>query len=160
MQQYESEPRPRGSTCAFKTAIAAGALLLSTGVAASSRETYIACDLMGPKSQHFAYSFTFDHAKGTLFWVEGNRELKIERHTSAELLVSHRGQFADVPGANAAFFDLGLSSGAAAVTYLQEPTEAEIAKCEKQQSSGCKDPVALPEYDEAGSCTFTERGSD
>jgi hypothetical protein len=59
-----------------------------------------------------------------------------------------------------AFFDLSLFSGVAAMTYLHDPTPAEVEQCERQQSSGCRDPIDLPQYAERGSCTLSERGGD
>jgi len=139
------------------------AAMVATGlvpeVTASARETHIECDLTGPKNQHYGYSFAFDHGTGTVLWVEGHQELKIERHTASELLVSYRGRLGNLP-ADAAFFDLNLFSGAAAVMYLHDPTPAEVAKCEKEQSSGCRDSIVLQQYGQTGSCTFEERGSD
>ena len=141
------------------SATTAAAVLASAGAAAIAKETHIECDLTGPKNQHYGYSFSFDHAKGTLLWIEGNRELKMERHTATELLVSYRGKFADT-AANAAFFDLNLVSGGAAVVYFPDPTSTQVAQCEKQQSSGCNDSIVLSEYGETGNCTFEERGGE
>jgi hypothetical protein len=139
------------------TAVAAALLILAgTSVDAGAQETYIDCDLTGPQNQRYQYSFTLDPGKGALLWVEGGRELKIERHTSAELLASYIGKFRDFPY-DEAFFDLNLFSGDASVTYLHDPTPDEIASCEKQRSFGCKDPIVLSQHGETGSCSLVDR---
>jgi hypothetical protein len=135
------------------------ALLIWGRVGAVEPQTAIDCDLVDQAGRHFAYSFLFDPAKGTLSWVDGGEELKTERHTSAELLVSRRGKFGDSP-AQVAYFDLALAAGGATMTYFRDATEAEIARCEKEQSApDCKAPVALPKYNESGYCTFEERSA-
>jgi hypothetical protein len=124
---------------------------------AAEPQTKIDCDLTGPKGKHYEYSFVFDPAKGTLSWVQGGEELKMERHTPTELLVSRRGKFGDSP-AQVAYFDLALTGGGATMTYFRDPTPAEIAKCEADRSvADCKAPVVLPQYDEAGTCSFEEQ---
>jgi len=138
------------------TAVAAGfMILMGTSVAQTAQEIYIDCDLAGPQNQHYGYSFAFNLDKGTLFWVEGSRELKLERHTSAELLASYKGKFRDFPH-DATFFNLNLFSGQAAVVYLHDPTADEIASCEKQQSFGCKDSIVLSQYGETGRCSVVD----
>jgi hypothetical protein len=126
---------------------------------ATEPQTVISCDLTGAKGTHYEYSFLFDPAKGTLSWVEGGEELKTERRTAAELLVSRRGKFGDSP-AQVAYFDLALSAGGATMTYFRDPTAAEITKCEKEQSApDCRASVALPQYEEGGYCTFEEKAA-
>jgi hypothetical protein len=150
--------RLRGRIDRVLCAIAAAGLALN-GAAAGVRETRIECDLVGQKGEHYGYTFVFDHEKGTLQWIEGDETLTIERHTPTELLASRRGRFG-ASAANMAFFDLSLFSGVAAMTYLHDPTPAEVEQCERQQSSGCRDPIDLPQYAERGSCTLSERGGD
>jgi hypothetical protein len=136
--------------------VASFMILVATSVAAAAQDVYIDCDLTGPQNQHSQYSFAFDSGKGTLFWVEGNQELKMERHTSTELLASYRGKFRDFPH-DATFFDLNLFSGAASITYIHDPTPDEVARCETRQSLGCRDSIVLSEYGETGSCSVVDR---
>jgi hypothetical protein len=130
------------------------AFIILGDAGAKEPPTAIACDLTGAAGTHYEYSFLFDPGTGTLSWVDGGEELKTERHTAAELLVSRRGKFGDSP-AQIAYFDLALRGGGATMTYFRDPTAAEIARCERERSTAdCKTPVALPQYDEAGACTL------
>ncbi len=140
-------------------AVAAAGLVLGSA-ALGARQTRIECDLTGARHEHYGSTFTIDHEKGALRWIEGDEELRIERHSPTELRASRHGRFGGATSANAAFFDLSLFSGAATMTYLHEPTPAEVAQCERQQPSGCRDPVELPQYAESGSCTVTDSGGD
>ena len=139
-------------------AMAAAGFVLGSA-ALGARETRIVCDLTGARHEHYGYTFTIDHEKGVLLWIEGDEELKIERRSPTELLASRHGKFG-ASSANAAFFDLSLFSGTATMTYLHEPTPAEVAQCERQQPSGCRDPVELPQYAESGGCTVTDSGGN
>jgi len=133
------------------------ALAIFGSVVAAEPQTAIDCDLADVKGVHYSYSFLFDPAKGTLSWVQGGEELKIERHTSNEILASRRGKFGET-SAQIAFFDLALTGGGATMSYFRDATAAEIAKCQAEQSApDCKEPVALPKYEEGGYCTFEER---
>ena len=139
--------------------ILAFTVVICGGAGAREPQTVITCDLTDRKGAHYEYSFLFDPAKGTLSWTDGGEELKTERHTAAELLVSRRGKFGDSP-AQIAYFDLALSGGGATMTYFRDPTAVEVTQCEREQSAAdCKAPVALPRYDEAGACTFEEQAA-
>jgi hypothetical protein len=147
--------KPKQGNATFASIVA---FVICGGAGAAESQTVIHCDLTGLKGARYEYSFLFDAAKDTLSWVEGGEEVKMERHTSAELLLSRRGKFGDSP-AEVAYFDLALASGSATMTYFRGPTAAETTQCEREQSApDCKAPVALPQYDEAGACTFEERG--
>jgi len=133
------------------------ASVLCGRVAAAEPQTKIECELRDAKWTPYTYSFLFDPVKGTLTWLNGGEELKTERHTSTELLVSRRGKFG-ATSAQIAYFDLALVQGGATMRYFRDPTAAEIAKCEAEQSApDCTVPVALPQYEEGGYCTFEEQ---
>jgi len=126
---------------------------------ATEPRTAITCDLADSKGTHYDYSFLFEPDKGTLFWVQGREELRTERHTAGELLVSRRGKFGET-SAQVAYLELALGGGGATMTYFRDPTAGEIAKCEGEQSpADCKAPVALPQYYEAGTCTFEQQAA-
>jgi hypothetical protein len=139
------------------------ALLICARAGAADVQTVIDCDLKDAKGAHYAYSFLYDPGAGKLSWVQGGEELKVERHTATDLVVSREGKFGDSP-ARIAYFDLLLAGGgettsSATMSYFRDPTAAEIATCDKERPAKdyCRASVPMPQYDEAGTCTYQER---
>jgi len=143
--------------CAPAAHAAVSVLLLLPALAAA-QAVAIDCDLTGPKGHHFGYSFDYVPSRGSLALAGGSGELKTERHTASELLASYRGRLDD-PAAGVAYFRINLTTGAAQVTYVHEPTPAEVEKCQKERTFGCQDPVVLAEDNEIGQCSMTEQPS-
>ena len=135
-----------------------GAVMLAAANAgATAQEIYLTCALMGPQNRDYRYSFAFDPAKGTLFWVEGSQEFKIFRNTATQLWASHKVKYRDFPH-DETDFRLNRVSGSAEINYLRNPSPADVASCKRQGSSfSCEDSVVLSQYNEFGSCTVVDR---
>jgi hypothetical protein len=132
------------------------ALVLATAPLRSTAQSVaIDCKLADAKGAHFAYSFDYVPSKGTLALTDGSGELRTERHTASELLASYRGSLA-VAGAEVAYFRIDLTTGAAQVAYVHEPTAAEVQRCERERAFGCRDPVVLAASNESGLCSLQE----
>ncbi len=139
------------------------ALVICSGARAADVQTVIDCALKDSKGAQYEYTFLYDPGAGKLSWLQGGEELKVERHTATDLVVSRHGTFGGSP-AQVAYFDLLLAGGgettsSATMSYFRDPTETEIAHCEKERAAAdyCRAPVPLPQYDEAGTCTYVER---
>lgn len=143
--------------CRMSRVIAHRALiaLLVLPAVAAAQSVAIDCKLSNIKGERFAYSLDYVPSKGTLSLADGSGELKTERHTSAELLASYRGTLA-VAGAEVAYFQISLASGDAQVSYVHEPTAAEVEHCENDRAFACRDPVVLSAATESGRCSLQE----
>lgn len=132
------------------------AALASLILGGCSRETYLACSLVGPGNKPYQYSFAFDPEKITLFWVEGTQEFKVFRNTSTQLWASHEMKFRDFPH-DQTDFRLNRVTGAAEMNYLRKPSATDVANCKKERNWGCEDFLVLTEKSENGTCAVVDR---
>ena len=130
-------------------------LLAAFPVLAAAQSVSIDCTMADGRGARFSYSFEYVPSRGTLALADGSGELKTERHTSSELLASYRGRLA-VSEAQVAYFQISLASGDAQVSYVHEPTAAEVERCERERAFGCRDPVVLAAGNESGHCNLQE----
>ena len=130
--------------------------LASLSLGANGHGIYLACSLVGPGSQSYQYSFSFDAEKATLFWVEGTQKFKVIRNTSTQLWGSHEMKFRDFPH-DATDFRLNRVTGAAEMNYLRKPSTADVASCKKERNWGCESFLVLTEKSENGTCAVADR---
>jgi len=135
-----------------RSRVASLALVLLMPVATSAAAaSLIRCQLTGKDGIAHHVDFRYDSSKHQLFWIQGNKELKLIRDSAQELWASLNAR-ASRRAYDLKDFRYDRGSGRGKFIYFRKLTSGEVKACKDQNKLGCDSLLELSELTQSGKC--------